>query len=140
MTLNNATMYEYFDSGKNNNVKEIYSINTTNRTIKHINACEDSIEKESFVKLVNEVARIRNEAYFTKTEAILDEKIDKVFFSWNMEESLNKIGDVNMIVEEFLKSIKVYPEYMKCFMFNEYNKENIWIILSDSTCENSDLI
>lgn len=44
------------------------------------------------------------------------------------------------LIEEFLDSIKIYPEYIKGFTFNEYGKENIWIILSDSTCENSDLI
>lgn len=46
----------------------------------------------------------------------------------------------NISIERFLDSIKVYPEYINCFTFNKHNKENIWIILSDSTCKNSDLI
>lgn len=46
----------------------------------------------------------------------------------------------NILMERFLNSIKEYPEYIDCFTFNEHNRENIWIVLSDSTCENSDLI
>ena len=132
------TKYEYSKCVNNiDSLGECGSINTTERILRDDNIRRHGLEE---VKgLIKKLRIARSKCYFKNED--FDTEFDFTVFEWDQNSQIKfEDMDMNSKIEGFITYAKSYNQFYKAYIFEDFDKFKIWLLLEDSTCEESDYI